>query len=330
MSVTNSTITGSADNNAIISDSSGSLNLTVVGSTFSNNNATTGNDGLHIDADGSTNATVSITGSTFTNNFGDDFQFSTDSASSGTNGVTFSGNTLNTTASGVLGGGVVISPFGNSHTTMTLNSNNIQHSVFSGIAIDEDGTTGTLSGTVNGNTIGTPATANSGSKGNDIGIFAEGSGTETLSITNNNLFQYENEAGISFLDREGSPTMNLTIIGNTIADPGSFGSWGILGQAGATSGPPADSGKVCAAISGNSMTGSAQAGQGGADFELDQDFATTLELPGYAGGTSDTNAVVSFVQGNNTPTMGTAPSGIATVGGSGGGFTGGTSCPTPS
>jgi hypothetical protein len=327
VSITNSTITGSADNNAIISDASGTLNLTITGSTFSSNNATTGNDGIHIDSDGSTNATVSITGSTFTNNFGDHFQFSTESASTGTNSVTFSNNTLNTTVSGVVGGGVVISPFGNSQTSMTIDNNNIQNSVFTGIAIDENGTSGTLSGTVHGNTIGTAATSNSGSNGNDIGIFAEGSVTETLAITGNSLFQYDNEAGINFLDREGSPTLNLTITGNTIADPGSFGSWGLLGEAGAATG---DAGTVCAAISGNSMKGSAQAGQGGADFELDQEFGSTIKLPGYAGGSQDTNAVVSFLQGNNTGNG--TPSGIATTSGSGGGFSntsGGAACPTP-
>ena len=325
VTISNSTITGSADNNAVIGDTSGTLNLTITGSTFSSDNSTTGNDGLHIDADGSTNATVSITGSTFTNNFGDHFQFSTDTASTGTNSVTFSNNTLNTTASGVQGGGVVISPFGNSHTTLTADGNNIQNSVFTGIAIDEDGTSGTLSGTVNGNTIGTATSSNSGSKGNDIGIFAEGSVTETLAVTSNKLYQYANEAGINFLDREGNPTMNLTITGNTIADPGTFGSWGLLGQAGAQTG---DSGSVCAAISGNSMTGSGQTSQGGADFELDQEFSSTIRLPGYTGGSQDTSAVVSFIQGNNV--SGGTPTGIATTSGSGGGFTGGSSCPAPS
>ena len=324
VTISSSVITGSADNNAIISDTSGTLNLTVTGSTFSDDNSTTGNDGLHIDADGSTDATVSVTGSTFTNNYGDHFQFSTDSSSSGTNSVTFSNNTLNTTVSGVLGGGVTISPYGNSQTTLTVDGNNIQNSVFSGIVIDEDGTTGTLSGTVHGNTIGTATTANSGSQGNDIGIFAEGSVTETLAITGNTLYQYDNEAGISFLDREGNPAMNLTITGNTIADPGTFGSWGLLGQAGAETG---DNGTVCAAISGNSMTGSAQAGQGGADFEVDQEFNSTVELPGYSGGSQNTNAVVSFIQGNNI--SGGTPSGIATTSGTGGGFTDAASCPAP-
>ncbi|HEY2577799.1 MAG TPA: cadherin-like domain-containing protein [Streptosporangiaceae bacterium] len=325
VTISNSSFTGSADNNAVISDTSGTLNLTITGSTFSSDNATSGNDGLHIDADGSTSATVSVTGSTFLNNFGDHFQFSTDEASTGTNSVTFSSNSLSTTAAGVEGGGVVISPFGNSHTTLTANSNNIQHSVFSGIAIDENGSTGTLSGTVNGNTIGTASSANSGSQGNDIGIFAEGSVTETLAITNNQLFQYDNDAGISFLDRQGNPAMNLTITGNTIADPGTFGSWGLLGDAGAETG---DNGTVCAAISGNSMTGSAQPGQGGADFELDQFFNTTIKLPGYTGTSQNTSAVVSFVQGNNI--SGGTPSGLAIASGSGGGFTGGTSCPAPS
>ena len=321
VSITNTSVSGSADNNAVISDTSGTLNLTVTGSTFSSDNSTTGNDGLHIDADGSTNATVSVTGSTFSNNFGDHFQFATDPTSTGTNSVTFSNNTLTTTATGVQGGGVVINPFGNSKTTITVDNNNIQKSVFTGIALDENGSAGTLSGAVSGNTIGTAATANSGSAGNDIGIFAEGSGTETLSITNNNLFQYANEAGISFLDREGSPTMKLTITGNTIADPGAFGSWGVLGQAGAATG---DAGLVCVAMSGNSIHGSAAAGQGGADFEFDQEFSTTVKLPGYAGGSQNTAAVVAFVQGNNTGNG--TPSGIATTSGSGGGFTGGTSC----
>jgi hypothetical protein len=88
--------------------------------------------------------------------------------------------------------------------------------------------------------------------------------------------------------------MNLTITANTIADPGTFGTWGLLGQAGALS---TDNGTVCADITGNSLTGSGSAANGGTDFELDQVGATTFKLPGYSGGSSDTNAVVAFVQG---------------------------------
>jgi VCBS repeat-containing protein len=330
VSITNSTITGSADNNAIISDSSATLNLTVTGSTFSNENATTGNDGLHVDANGTTNATVSVTGSTFTNNFGDHFQFSAGSTATGTNSVTFSGNTLTSTVTGVLGGGVVVSPAGNGNTSLTIDNNNIQlnpSTSYNGIAVDNTSGAGTISGTINGNTVGNPSVANSGS-GFGIGIYAEGSTTETLAITNNNLFQYQNAAGINLLDREGNPTMNLTITGNTISHPGSFGSWGILGTAGATSGPPADSGTVCLALGANSMTGSGQTSQGGADIELDQSFNANFKLPGYTGGVIDTAAVQTYLQSK----IGGAPSAIATVNspGSGDGFQGTTSCPTPS
>jgi hypothetical protein len=188
-----------------------------------------------------------------------------------------------------------------------------------------------VSGTISGNTVGTPTVANSGSsQANDIGIFDEGSNTETLAITNNKLYQYANTAGINVLNREGNPTTNLTITSNTIADPAPFALWGLEIQAGATSGPPADSGKVCAAITGNSMTGSAPtpANGGISDFELDQGFSTTIELPGYTGGSGDTNAVVSFIQAHNI--SGGTPSGTATVSGSGGGFVGGASCPAPS
>jgi VCBS repeat-containing protein len=320
VSITGSTVTGSADNNAIISDTSGTLGLTITGTTFSSDNSTTGNDGLHIDANGSTSATVSVTGSTFTNNFGDHFQFSTGSTATGTDSVTFSSNTLTSTAAGVLGGGVVISPFGNSHTTITVNGNSIQKPVGNGIGIDESGTSGTLDGTVHGNTVGASAVANSGG-GVGIGIFAEGSVTETLAVTGNNLFQYSNPAGIHFLNREGNPAMNLTITGNTVASPGQFGSWGILGEDGAQS---SDNGTVCAAITGNSVKGSAAAGQGGADIELDQNFATTVKLPGYTGGSSSTSAVQTFLQGNNAGNG--TPSAIATVSGSGGGFTGSPGC----
>jgi VCBS repeat-containing protein len=319
VTIANSTVTGSGVNNAVITDTSGTLNLTVTDSTFSNSNPNSSQGyGLNINPDGSTNATVSVTGSTFTDNADTDFDLTTDAAATGTNSVTFSDNQV----SG--GGGVLIAPTGSSKTTITVDGNNIQNvGTNNGIGIDNlgvAGDSGTITGTINGNTVGTATAANSGG-GIGIDIFAEGAGTETLAITNNKLFQYQNDAGINFLDREGSPTMNLTITGNTIADPGSFGSWGLLGGAGAETG---DAGTVCADISGNSMTGSAAAAQGGADFELDQGFSSTIKLPGYTGGAGDTNAVVAFVQGKNT-SSGT-PSGIATVSGSGGGFTGSSGC----
>jgi hypothetical protein len=84
VSITNSTIDGAA---ATISDGSGTLNLTVTGTTFNTAD-------LGVTADDSATATVSVTGSTFTGT-GADFGFTTDPAATGTDSVTFSGNTVN-------------------------------------------------------------------------------------------------------------------------------------------------------------------------------------------------------------------------------------------
>jgi len=77
----------------------------------------------------------------------------------------------------------------------------------------------------------------------------------------------------------------------------------------------------CAAIAGNSATGS---GLGGGDVELDQNYATTYDLPGYTGAPEDTSAVESFLIGNNDGSG--TPTAVATVSGSGGGFAGVTGC----
>jgi VCBS repeat-containing protein len=238
--------------------------------------------------------------------------------------ITITGCTINGTEED----GIDIAPAAGATTTLTITNNNIQTQapVF-GIDVDPDGgttLTGTATGTISGNTIGSASVVNSGA---GIGINAqdEGSFTMTLDITNNKTFQYQNDSGINFETDMGSPALNLTITGNTVADPGSFGSWGILGDAGAQTG---DAGTVCAAISGNSIAGSAAAGQGGADIELDQFDSANYQLPGYTGGPDDTSAVATFLAGNNTDNG--TPSALAfEFNHSGGGFVGGPSCPTP-
>ncbi|HEY6315412.1 MAG TPA: putative Ig domain-containing protein [Streptosporangiaceae bacterium] len=331
VTIANSTVTTAGVDNAIITDTSGTLNLTVTGSTFSNSTASdTSNNssyGLIVNANGSTNATVSVTGSTLTGNTGDEFSFATASGATGTDSVTFSNNQVS--GVGIHGGGgsgAAIAQLGNNTTTVTIDGNNIQNVTANGIGVDNEGS-GTVSGTINANTVGSPTVANSGGS-NSISATAEGAGTETLAITSNKLYQYDDFAGIYYIDREGSPTLNLTITGNTLADPAGNatqgGAWGIYGEAGAATG---DAGKVCAAITGNSLTGAGQTSLGSADIELDQNVAAvTYELPGYTGGATDTTAVQTFVAGNNNG--GGTPSVVATVIGAPG-FVGGSSCPAP-
>jgi hypothetical protein len=329
-SIANSTVTGSAENHLIITDSSGSLNLTVTGSTFSNTSPITGNDGIHLDANDTASITASVTGSTFDNNRGDHFQFSTNASSSGTNSVTYSSNTLTGDRGAPfgddLGAGITISTTGSSDTAFTLASNNIQGAVFPTIGVDlgTASTAGaTLSGTINNNTIGNAAVAASGgAESSGIATVGQGAGTLTVAVTNNTIRQNDGFAGIDILSRDGSPTINATVTGNSIANPSAGGGNGLLLRNGAIT---SDAGLTCAAITGNSLAGSAVAGLD--DFRLRQRFSTTVRLPGYGGAPGNTAAVVAFVQGNNAG----AETGSATVDfpTTGGGFVGGAACPTP-
>jgi hypothetical protein len=325
-SISSTSVTGSAENHLIVTNASGTLNLTVTGGSFTNTSALVGNDGIHLDANTTAAIIASVTGSTFSNNRGDHFQFATNATSTGSSNVTFSSNTL-TGSPGNLGAGITLSTDASSDTAFTLANNNVQGAVSSAITVDlgtNSTAGGTLSGTVSGNTIGTAGVVNSGSSQfNGITTYANGNGTMTVAITNNQIRQYNNFAGIDARIRAGTaPTLNATITGNTIANPGTFATNGLFVQGGAATG---DGGLICAGISGNAMTGSSA--NGGTDFRLRQRFNTTVRLPGYGGAAGNTAAVVAFVQANN----GGTPTGSATVDfpATGGGFVGGAACPTP-
>ena len=323
VTISNSAVTNSADDGLQITDSAGSLNLTITGSTFSGGGSGLTNnldpllgDGVEVLASGPTNTTVSVTGSTFTNNQGYQFDFqpsiSSTGTGSGTNSITFNSNTLSNPTGLGNGGGVNIQASGSSTNSFDVKSNNIQGAQRNAISLANDGTT-RLSGTVDGNAVGSPSVSCSGSVGgDDVAATTHGSATTTLAITNNKLYQYDNPAGIGTINGQGSGTMNLTITGNTIADPvpatvtcptlgGPAGAlWGLWLNSGTASG---DTSTTSANITGNSMAGSAPTAAGGgiSDFELDEDTAGTYKLPGYTGGGEDSNAVVSFIQANNTP-----------------------------
>jgi hypothetical protein len=329
-SISSSTVNTSAEDHLIVTNASGSLNLTVTGSSFINTSALTGNDGIHLDANDTAAMTASVTGSTFDNNRGDHFQFSTNASSIGTSSVTFSSNTLTGDRGAPfgndLGAGITISTTGSSDVAFTLANNNIQGAVFPTIGIDLGTSStagGTLVGTVDSNTIGNALVpASGGAQSSAIAVVGQGAGTLTAAVTNNLIRQNDGFAGIDILSRDGSPTINATVTGNNIALPSAGGGNGLLLRNGAVT---TDGGFTCAAITGNSLTASAILGFD--DFRLRQRFNTTVRLPGYGGAAGDTAAVVAFVQANN-PGIETG-SATADFPATGGGFVGGAACPTP-
>ncbi|MEG3181828.1 cadherin-like domain-containing protein [Sphingomonas sp. LT1P40] len=228
--VTNSTFGNSAGHAFNVYNSSGTLNLTVTGSTFSGSQVVGagGDDGLLIEANGTSTIIASVTGSTFSNNEGDHFQFATDGGAS-TSHITFSGNTLSNAPAGnpeLLGGGITISPSGDSDVTFAITGNTITGNNQGGaIDVTTLGSTANMlaQGTISGNNVGNAAQDNSGSA-QASGISAEnnGNGTLTVLIANNNITEVNGAFSIEIFARAGTGsggTLNATVTGNTITNP---------------------------------------------------------------------------------------------------------------
>jgi hypothetical protein len=332
--VNNSNISGgTTDNFRVLNNSGETLNrFTVSNTTFGLNSTANGNDSLVLQA---TNGTLNVTvqNSIFTGAAGDTFQI--DMHGTAVSDLIFTGNTLTNAHPAIIsgGGGVTISSGGaGDNVTFTYNFSGNAFSGASGAAlgIGKGSGTGSFNGTINGNTFGISGVVNSGSKfGTDVFVSSVGGGTNTVHITNNNIYQY-NSFGIGLQignnSSGGVGSLNATVTGNTIAQPGSGAAVmnGFNLNVGTVTN---DANFACISFGGagalaNSLTGSGK--NGGTDFRLRQRFATTVRLPGYAGANNDTAAVVAFVQSQN----GVTPTGAAAVSvPTGGGFVGGAACP---
>ena len=329
--IASSTIRGSSENNVTINNTSATLtSFNVTNSQIATNSIVTGDDGILLLTDGAGSITASITQSAFTDNKGDHFQAATTASATGAIDVTFSNNTLLTTTANdpnVIGGGITISPSGSADLAFTISNNNIQQAFDDAINLNlgtASTAAGSMVGTISNNTIGTAGDVDSGSESsNTITVTSNGAGSTTVSVTNNTIRQYGNGYGILIDNKEGSATVNATVTGNNIDNPGTFAINGIHVNAGATAGPPIDAGTTCAAITGNTVI---NAGLATADIRLRQRFNTTIRLPGYTGANNDSTAVNSFVSGNNG---GAEVTSVNNVGGGGNGFVGGAACTLP-
>ncbi|HEX8640668.1 MAG TPA: Ig-like domain-containing protein [Allosphingosinicella sp.] len=293
--VTDSSFTGSGEDNFSVVNSSGTLDLTVTGSTFGDLASplgSTADDGLIIQGNGTALIRASVTGSTFTNNRGDHFQYATDALATSTAHITFNDNILTSTFAGVLGGGITISPGGGATLFFAVEDNNIQGANSTAIAAVTSGTTATgdVHGTITGNTIGTAGVANSGSvTGNGINVQAAGAGTITVLVDGNDIHGWAN-AGINSLVT-GSGRLNATITDNVIDTPGGFALNSIRIVAGASS---VDSAQIYLELGGNdASTALAQ------DIFVRTRFNADILLPGYGGAAADGVAVDAFLTGKN-------------------------------
>jgi hypothetical protein len=326
-SVSSSSFTGAAyDSFHVFNNNGETLNrITISGSTFATNAAAgnLSNDALVFQAtNGTFNATVQ--GSTFTSARGDLFQLdlhggvSSDLVFGGSTGAL--GNTLTNNNQNIVsgGGGVTISSGGaGDHASLTFNiaHNTMRDALGTALGISSGSGTGSFNGTIDSNTIGVAGVANSGSvQGNDIGFVTMGGAPSSVTITNNNVFQYGNGAAILVQNGDhvdgGNSLLTAIVQGNTVSNPGSFGSNGFLLNAGTVSG---DAATVALTLGGPGALANNFAGSGGGgatDVRLRDRFDVKVGLhagggANYAGGPTDSAAITSFVQANNngSPTV---------------------------
>ncbi len=316
---------GYEDNVRIVAAPTTSMTVELDTVTIDANSTAAGNDGVRVEHVGTGALTFNVIDSTFTGARADLLQFV--HSGTGSANVTVRGNAFSNNHPSIAtgGGGLTFNVAGTAGATqLTFNSNTLRDALGHALLVTKGTGTSVLTGTIDGNTCGVPATANSGSReGSCVRVQSTGQGTVSLAITNNLLYQYNN-FGIEVLAGGGasaqSGTVNAHITGNTISNPGTFSTmtgfpkYGIHMNIGTTLG---DTFSACALIGGtgtarNSLSTAGKDGSpatlGDLDFRIRQRQSTTFRLPGYAGGPTDTTALHSYIVNRND--LGGTPVGL--------------------
>ncbi|HEX3735342.1 MAG TPA: cadherin domain-containing protein, partial [Solirubrobacterales bacterium] len=308
VNLTGATVSGSADRNVAVVNESGTVNATFNGGTYSNtSNSAVGGDAIFFEGTNTGTIGVTVEHATFTNNKDDHVQVTTDASNTVTENVTIKENTMSNTV-GQPGGSVTLNPGGNATMEASVLNNNIQGADIEAITVDTPGSQSSpqpaqVGVTISGNTIGNPAVAKSGAAtGDGIGVNSNGSATVKALITNNQIYQYENLAGLDLVQNDGVGTLDATVRGNTINHPAApEGEIGMLISIGADEG---DTGTSCLDIGSTeaALKNDLRESSGGiAPFELRfrMNGEATAKLVGYGGGANDTAAVQSYLEGRN-------------------------------
>ncbi len=252
LSITGTTVTGSAYNNLRLENSAGTLtSLALTDSKFNANSQVTGNHGVLIDLSATAAiTTASVTGSEFKDNASIGIQVAVNGGAS-VSGFTIDNNTFSGTSTGPTTGtqeiAIDMAKSGTSNLTFAITNNSgiLGHNshginLFSGSGA---GTGGLFRGRVTGNTIGSAGAASSGSQiGNCMRVNLNGDSTDTVLIDNNVLRQCPNGRGIEVIGRNGTGVKDVTVTNNDVNtnDVSGFPLAGILVQSNCVS--------VCATV----------------------------------------------------------------------------------
>jgi len=322
-SITSTTVSNHLEDNARILNSSGTLSqLTITGSTFRDTDTISpGNDGLLIQGDGSANITADINSSSFLRNRANGVQVinngsgTVDVEIGTTAACTFQNNNVGANIAHNGAGSLAFDVFNSSFSAPTLAG------AASPINLNKaTAGTGTMSGTVSGNTI-TNANSASGPgirvNGNGVG------GMLTTLIQSNNISQVANR-GIEVIARDGNNTLNATVTNNIVQLTDPLSDNGIWMESGTVA---ADTTTICAAISGNDSD--TVAGPNGIRMQNIR-TGTTFRVPSFGGPATDADGEHDLMNAHIAGLNPATPSIRARhLIGNSGFIPGGAACPTP-
>jgi hypothetical protein len=312
-SISSSLITGSAADNARWENDSGTLGLSVTGSTFSSNSFTNGGDGLLLlGGNGTPTMTAQLTGNTFQQNRDDGFQLTTSSPSSATMNATLIGNTVTQGVTSAADNAAVrINPGDASQTKVKVDNNNLSGSLGSSLVLNpgaDSTTVATYDAIVTNNSIGTAAADSGSVSGAGIRAQAAGNGTNRFEIRGNALRHFEQQ-GMYLSGDHGSNTTDYTVTGNSISDPDGTGLRVLL-ESGSVG---TDTTNLCVDFGGaGTLANSVATGGSPADIRVRRESASSeLELRGYP----PASDVQAYLRNRNTPgTLTASVSGPAPTG----------------
>ena len=314
--ISNSTINGGFENSLRVHNTSGTLNrLTVSATTLATRTSSTDADDAFL-ATAFNTATMNVTlnNVTVTTARGDVFQYSLGDNSTGDLVVQNSAFSNNHPAVLGGGGGVTVGA-GSSNTSLSTNftysiaNNTFRDALGNGLTMFLGN--GTSTGTITGNTFGVAGVQRSAGASAIGYTKIKAGGTAKIGITNNTIRGYGADAGIRMLANDGNPTVRATITGNSVTEPstlaGNSSFAGITIEPGALS---TDNVTMCLDLGGaGPLQNSVSTGDPSNfnDVNLALTGNVTVDLPGYTGGTTDSNAVASYLiprnSGNGAPTV---------------------------
>ncbi len=321
--ITRGELSGGRQHNLRLTNTNGTLDLTMNGVNIHDTSSIDGDDGINIEAGTSATVDVDIQNCTFSKHGGDHFNFSL--LNNATASLIFRGNALSGGHAIGLGQGIfILGATFNGTFKYDISNNGTDAVPFVGnrqggaIVVNKGSGSGTFSGKIENNVIGNPAVNHSGSlEAFGIIIGSRGTGSHTTLINSNKVRQYH-DRGIVLEAGEGSAALDATVTNNTVSDFADAVNslHGIHSDNGINA---ADTNPVCIDIKNNNVATAGNEAGGGADIRVRRGSNTVVRLPGLIGSTS-TDAD-NLITANNPLATTVTVSGTT--------FSGGGPCATP-